>query len=108
MHNLTQNAANALKQKPDGTIIWKASQKGTCKYLSILDNAGGMAKDLVDQFNNNSSVIQSGKGIGMLIVKDLASRIGCELSLQTWEGQGSEFVIKFQQEGEGSTDYPAT
>ncbi|MGZ3929175.1 MAG: tetratricopeptide repeat-containing sensor histidine kinase, partial [Mucilaginibacter sp.] len=56
MHNLTQNAVNALVKVPGGTVVWKAWKENGQFKLSITDNGPGMNEDQIRKFEEGSAI----------------------------------------------------
>ncbi|MCO5947641.1 ATP-binding protein [Mucilaginibacter flavidus] len=95
MHNLTQNAANALKGTPGATITWKAWEESDQFKLSISDNGPGMTDEQVKNFEENLTIGSSKHGLGLNLVKDMAQTIGCTITLSSKKGAGTSFVLTF-------------
>ncbi len=93
MHNLTQNAVNALVKTPGGTIVWKAWEENDHFKLSITDNGPGMNKDQVKKFEEGSAISSSSKGLGLNLVKDMSQTIGCVITVSSKEGAGTTFTL---------------
>ena len=95
MHNLTQNAANALKGTPGATITWKAWEESNQFKFSITDNGPGMNDEQVKNFEENLTIGSSKHGLGLNLVKDMAQTIGCTITLSSKKGAGTTFVLTF-------------
>lgn len=93
MQNLTQNAVNILRDKPDAKIIWKAWQEEGNIYFSISDNGPGLSEKQIRQFNDNSSISSTKTGLGLYIVKDMAKAIDCDVLIESKEGNGTTFTL---------------
>ncbi len=93
MQNLTANAINALKNTPDATIVWKAWQEQDNIYFSITDNGPGASNEQLKALYNDTVVSGSKHGLGLHIIRDLASAIGCAIRLQPKMQQGTQFVL---------------
>ena len=93
MHNLTQNAVNALNQTPNATINWKAWQENGHVKMSVTDNGPGMSAQTIKKFEENTTVSSSKRGLGLHLVKDLAQTIGCKIQLTSNEGIGTSFLL---------------
>ena len=93
MHNLTQNAVNALKHTRGATITWKAWKENDQFKLSISDNGPGMSQEQVKNFEENLTIGSSKHGLGLNLVKDMAQTIGCTITLDSKSGAGTTFIL---------------
>jgi signal transduction histidine kinase len=93
MHNLTQNAANALKGTPGAAITWKAWEESDQFKLSISDNGPGMNDEQVKNFEENLTIGSAKHGLGLNLVKDMAQTIGCTITLNSKAGAGTTFIL---------------
>ena len=93
MQNLTANAIQALHQKPDAQISWKAWQKEGKIYLSITDNGPGINEQQLKALYDETANSSAKHGLGLHIIRDLAKAIGCSIILKPEPGFGSAFVL---------------
>ena len=93
MHNLTQNAVNALLKMPGATITWEAWIENDGLKLSITDNGPGMTEEQIKNFEENLTIGSSKHGLGLNLVKDMAQTIGCSVKLNSTKGAGTTFVL---------------
>ena len=94
MRNLTGNAIKAIEKQSNPKIIWKAWEEKEVKYLSITDNGSGVSpQQLQSLFDANNLSTKS--GLGLLLVRDLAKAISCEIKVNPRQEQGTTFVLKF-------------
>ena len=42
LRNLTTNAIRAVRERPDGLVVWRALQEAGRTYLSVTDNGPGL------------------------------------------------------------------
>lgn len=99
--------SNAVKFTPEGgTIQFCAEEKpadseGTAEYeFRIKDNGIGMSEDfrkkIFDAFTRERTATVSGiqgTGLGMAITKNIVSRMGGSITVNSEEGKGSEFIV---------------
>jgi signal transduction histidine kinase len=95
IRNLTGNAIKALDKTTNGTIIWKAWQKEHQIYLSITDNGPGGKKEKFKALYDDSEVIGIKSGLGLHLIRDLATAINCKIEVNSQEDSGTTFTIIF-------------
>jgi signal transduction histidine kinase/tetratricopeptide (TPR) repeat protein len=93
MQNLTSNAIKALKNNPDGTIIWKARKEGIKTILSITDNGPGIHADQIKALYNEEMAVNAKTGFGFHMIRDLAKAIQYHISIESKPGIGTTFVL---------------
>ncbi|HEY2649472.1 MAG TPA: tetratricopeptide repeat protein [Puia sp.] len=93
MQNLTSNAIKALKNKPDGTIQWKAYKDGTKTILSITDNGPGIHEDQIKALYHEESSANAKTGFGLHLIRDLAKAIQYRISIESKPGVGTTFLL---------------
>ena len=79
MYNLTNNAIKALGRS--GTIIWRAWEADTQKYLSITDNGPGATEEAFRALYDESAPVGIKIGLGLHIIRDLAKAIKCKIQV---------------------------
>ena len=93
---------NALKFTPKGTrprvSIWAEYEVGYCN-IHIKDNGIGIPEQHLNRIFEvfervPTKVPAPGSGIGLAIVKKAAERHGGTVTVQSQEGQGSDFILK--------------
>jgi signal transduction histidine kinase len=94
IRNLTGNAIKALKEKPEGIIIWKAYSASNKYFLSISDNGSGANQDQLKALYDDTEVIGIQSGLGLHLIRDLAKAIDCEISVDSKIGFGTTFTLK--------------
>lgn len=94
-YNLISNALKYNRQ--GGCITVKVAESGGYAEISVADTGIGMSKDSVgkifDKFyrvENNSG----GTGVGLAVVKAFVELHGGNVSVDSVEGKGSEFVVR--------------
>jgi len=93
MQNLTSNAIKALKNNPNGTIIWKARKEGAKTVLSITDNGPGINADQIKALYNEEMAVNAKTGFGFHLIRDLAKAIQYHISIESKLGMGTTFVL---------------
>lgn len=94
--------ANAIKhhipesrKKPFVSILIK--QEGSGVKITISDNGPGIKsiylKDIFKMFFRATNR-SAGSGLGLYIVQETVSKLGGEVSVQSQEGEGTQFVVK--------------
>lgn len=96
IRNLTGNAIKALEKTENATILWKAWEENSQKYLSISDNGSGGTQEQFKALYDETEVIGIKSGLGLHLIRDLAKAINCTISVATEEGKGTVFTISFQ------------
>ena len=95
MRNLTSNAVKALESVENGYIEWKAYIKDNCKVLSVTNNGPAIPQEKIDILYNNSAKENIKDGLGLIIIRDLAKAIQCEIKVETDERGNTSFLILF-------------
>jgi len=72
LHNLLQNAQDALNKTPNGNINIQSRQSGQEILLSVTDNGGGFPLEILSNaFEPYMTTKQHGTGLGLAIVKKI-------------------------------------
>lgn len=95
IRNLTGNAVKALDKNKNGKIIWKAWQENNQTYLSITDNGPGENLEKFKALYDDSEVIGIKSGLGLHLIRDLATAINCKIEVSSKPGLGTTFTIIF-------------
>lgn len=98
IRNLTGNAIKALDKTQNGKIIWKAWQENNQIYLSITDNGPGGTQEQFKALYDDSEVIGIKSGLGLHLIRDLATAINCKIEVSSKPNSGTTFTIKFSHE----------
>lgn len=91
--------SNAVKFTPENGHIWVTLRaEGKNAVVSIKDDGCGISKQtgerIFDKFyQGDTSRKSEGNGLGLALVKRVATLIGAELSVQSTEGKGSAFSL---------------
>ena len=96
IRNLTGNAIKALDKTPNGKIIWKAWQENNQTCLSITDNGCGGTQEQFKALYDDSEVIGIKSGLGLHLIRDLATAINCKIEVCSKPDLGTTFTIIFQ------------
>ena len=94
IRNLTGNAIKALEKTENGKIIWKAWQENEAQYLSISDNGPGGTQEQFKALYDDSEVIGIKSGLGLHLIRDLATAINCKIEVSSKPDSGTTFTIK--------------
>jgi len=94
IRNLTGNAIKALEKTENGKIIWKAWQENNQIYLSITDNGPGGSQEQFKALYDDSEVIGIKSGLGLHLIRDLATAINCKIEVSSKPDSGTTFTIK--------------
>jgi PAS domain S-box-containing protein len=93
--------SNAIKfTPPGGRIDLECSEDDKMLYLCVIDSGSGIPHDKLEaifepfvQVNRDYSSKHEGTGLGLSISRDLARRMGGDLTVTSTVGEGSEFVL---------------
>lgn len=104
--------SNAIKFTPDGgAVTVRVSHSGTNALLSVSDTGMGIPEDEQDQlfsrfFRSSSAQRQAiqGTGIGLSIVRGIASQHGGAVSAASVEGLGSTFTLNLPLDDPAAVD----
>jgi signal transduction histidine kinase len=95
--NLIENAVKYLKPGRPGRIEVTGSRKGAYLTYQISDNGRGIeTKDferVFELFRRAGEQDKPGEGIGLAYVRNLARRLGGNVSVQSVFGEGSTFTV---------------
>ncbi|MBK6966218.1 MAG: sensor histidine kinase [Bacteroidales bacterium] len=87
----------ALIDVENPTIIWKAFQKKNKIYLSVTDNGPGANKAQFKALYNDKEVAGIKTGLGLHLIRDLATAIDCEITVDTRVGFGTTILLALDQ-----------
>lgn len=96
LYNLTTNSLKAVENIPNPQIYWKSEHRNKEIVLSITDNGGGLDPDLLTKEGERRSGADARTGLGLSIVRDLATIAGCKVSLLTTGPHGTTIELVFQ------------
>jgi len=94
--------SNAIKFTNENGTIDITSRVGDdhCLYLSVKDNGIGMTKEAIEKvnakqyYNTTGTSYEKGSGFGLMLCRDLISKAGGELIVESEPGKGSTFTIR--------------
>lgn len=95
IRNLTGNAIKALDKTANGKISWKAWQENNQTFLSITDNGHGGTQEQFKALYDDSEVIGIKSGLGLHLIRDLATAINCKIEVSSKPEFGTTFTIIF-------------
>ena len=94
---------NAIKYSPTGSkIVFNAAKKQKSIVISIKDNGYGIEKNSIKRIferfyrSSKARAHTKGTGLGLALVKQLSSRIGANVKVESQINVGSEFFVSFQ------------
>ena len=97
--NLISNAIKFTNE--NGTIDITSRLGGDhCLYLAVKDNGIGMTKEAIEKvnakqyYNTTGTSYEKGSGFGLMLCRDLISKAGGELIVESEPGKGSTFTIR--------------
>jgi signal transduction histidine kinase/CHASE2 domain-containing sensor protein len=99
---LTNLVTNAIKYSPDGTMVQVGVSNGNGRVVfQVADQGYGIPLEdtgrIFDKFyrrSNQETIEQSGFGLGLAFVKEVALRHGGEVTVESEVGKGSRFSLK--------------
>jgi len=94
--------SNAIKFTNENGTIDITSRVGDdhCLYLAVKDNGIGMTKEAIEKvnakqyYNTTGTSYEKGSGFGLMLCRDLISKAGGELIVESEPGKGSTFTIR--------------
>jgi nitrogen fixation/metabolism regulation signal transduction histidine kinase len=87
IHNLLQNAADALSGRPDPRIEVRTEHTGGLIRLSVTDNGGGFAESVMKRaFEPYVTTKPKGTGLGLAIVKKIIDEHHGTVSIENRTG----------------------
>lgn len=95
MRNLTGNAVKVLQDQPGALIRWKSAKKDGNIILSISDNGPGIEASQLRGLYDDKEVVGIQSGLGLHLIRDLAKAINCIIQVNSTQGEGTEFILKF-------------
>ncbi|MEQ1803746.1 MAG: ATP-binding protein [Burkholderiaceae bacterium] len=96
--------ANAIRYTEDGTVLVGCRRRGDKVQLQVWDTGCGIAPDeqlrIFEEFYQvrdpagPAAGQRKGLGLGLAIAKRLAALIGAPLTLRSWPGRGTVFMLE--------------
>jgi PAS domain S-box-containing protein len=93
---LIDNAIQAADGKEEHHLTISGAKKGRQIKLRFADDCGGIAPENLDKIFElffTTKPIGKGTGLGLCIVKQIASRVGGEVHVESEMGKGSTFFV---------------
>ena len=90
---------NAVKFTPEGgTIKISAAAEAAAVQVCVEDNGCGIPEDELGRifekfYQADRSHSTAGNGLGLAMVKNIASLLACQIQVRSREGEGSEFIF---------------
>jgi signal transduction histidine kinase len=90
---------NALRHSPEGGAVTVELRNGSQASLSVTDHGPGVSPEeqelIFERFKRGRETAgQAGFGLGLAIGRELATRMGGELSLVPHDGPGARFTLR--------------
>ncbi|MEJ2422224.1 MAG: response regulator [Acidobacteriota bacterium] len=99
LFNLTLNAIEAQDGK-GGEIRIEAVPKGRETVLAVMDHGGGLPSDVAPSpFTPYLTTKEGGTGLGLLVCRELAGRMGGSVELQDQPGEGVSVFLTLSAAG---------
>jgi signal transduction histidine kinase len=94
LRNLTTNAIRAVRERPDGLVVWRAMQEAGRTYLSVTDNGPGLPEAGQRVLADEDVVVGGTSGLGLHLVRDFAAAIGMGIEVQSQPEAGTVFILR--------------
>ncbi len=92
---------NALKYSPEGGVVTVGVEGGAAVTLEVGDQGPGIPRDAVphlfERFYRVPGATARGSGLGLAVVKEVVDWHGGAIEVQSEEGRGSTFVVRFPE-----------
>jgi signal transduction histidine kinase/HAMP domain-containing protein len=97
--NIISNAIHALPEEKPELVISTYTNEDRFALVSIKDNGSGISKEIVDKVFEPffSTKEKEGHGLGLWIVKREMDKLDGEIKVNSIEGKGTEFILKFKK-----------
>jgi nitrogen fixation/metabolism regulation signal transduction histidine kinase len=97
VHNMLQNAQDALAGRDDGEIVLAACTDGNNVLLSCVDNGPAFPpKVLAHAFEPYFTTKAKGTGLGLAMIKKIVAEHGGEVKIANRDGGGAELRIRLR------------
>ena len=94
--NLINNAIDAI-EKEDGLVQLRSSREDNLVRIDVEDNGPGIPGDILPNIFEpffTTKAVGKGTGLGLSICRDILSRMGGSISVDSVVGQGSVFRVR--------------
>ncbi|MDR1423605.1 MAG: HAMP domain-containing protein [Azoarcus sp.] len=97
VHNMLQNAQDALAGRENGEIVLDARAEGDAVLLSCWDNGSGFPQAvLAHAFEPYFTTKAKGTGLGLAMIKKIVTEHGGDVKISNREGGGAELRIRLR------------
>lgn len=97
VHNMLQNAQDALTGRENGEIVLDARAEGDAVLLSCRDNGSGFPQEvLAHAFEPYFTTKAKGTGLGLAMIKKIVTEHGGDVKIFNREGGGAELRIRLR------------
>jgi len=97
VHNMLQNAQDALAGRESGKIVLDARAEGSAVLLSCRDNGSGFPQEvLAHAFEPYFTTKAKGTGLGLAMIKKIVTEHGGDVKISNLEGGGAELRIRLR------------
>jgi signal transduction histidine kinase len=94
--NLVVNAIEALKDRPDATIVLSAAFVNKKVAIKVADNGSGIPGDVLENiFIPFFSTKKTGSGIGLSLCKQIMMLHKGNINVHSVPGEGTAFTLQF-------------
>jgi signal transduction histidine kinase/ligand-binding sensor domain-containing protein len=101
LHNIIGNGIKySDSDKPQSYLRIEAEKEGMYDVIKITDNGIGIKKELQDRVFEmyfRASDQSKGSGLGLFIVKEIATKLNASICAQSTYGAGSSFTIRLKR-----------
>lgn len=94
--NLVNNAIDAI-EKDNGLVQLRSSHEGSFVRIDVEDNGQGIPQDILPNIFEpffTTKAAGKGTGLGLSICRDLLSKMGGSISVESTSGQGCVFHVR--------------
>jgi signal transduction histidine kinase len=101
LFNLIRNSAQAMDKK-DGRIVLSGFIDNGSVVIRVSDNGSGISSDKINRIFNpfyTTKAPGKGTGLGLFIVKQVVERNHGSIAVESQEGVGTTFTLKFPSTG---------
>ncbi|MCL2160627.1 MAG: ATP-binding protein [Betaproteobacteria bacterium] len=97
VHNMLQNALDALMDRDNAEIVLAACTEGDCVLLSCQDNGPGFPPEVLARaFEPYFTTKAKGTGLGLAMIKKIVTEHGGEVKIANRDGSGAGLRIRLR------------